>query len=85
MSIALVTLTLSTWTLARLVGRYDIHWLALLLCWTLIGAVVGQVLANLRGLLIGAASGLVVGTVLIFYDVFLWITFTLPPFPKYDF
>jgi hypothetical protein len=80
----MVLLTLVTWTGVRLLSRYDPHWSIVLLCCVLTGNVVGGILAGWRGLLPGAAIGLLTGAVLIPLDVFLWLVFTLPPHPEVD-
>jgi hypothetical protein len=77
-------LTFSAWTLARLVSKHDPHWAAFLTVWALIGSVMGMVLNGRRGILLGASVGLIVGAFFVFYDGFLWLYLTLPPYPKYD-
>jgi hypothetical protein len=84
MGLAIAVLVLSTWTFARLLARYDVHWTVFLLWSSLTGTAVGALLASGRGCLVGTAVGLAVGLLLIPLDVFLWLTFTLPPHPKVD-
>ncbi len=78
--LAIGVLTFSTWTLARLTSKYDAHLAAFLAIWAAIGLAVGAVLNGWRGAIAGAAAGLVVAATALFYDIFLWLYFTLPPY-----
>lgn len=80
---ALIALALSVWTLARLVSEQPPPFglVGFFLWWAATGAVVGGILDDARGALIGAGLGLVVGTIIIPFDIFLWRAAGLSPKP----
>jgi hypothetical protein len=84
-ALAMSSLFVSTWTIARLASRYDPHWAIVLIMFSAIGAVIGIIMANVRGAFIGACIGLAVGALVIPFEIMLWLEFTLPPYRQYDF
>jgi hypothetical protein len=74
------------WTLARFHSRDDIVSVGEHFIWTITtGAVIGALMSDTRGLLIGAGVGLAAGAFFLIFDGLLWLVFTLPPHPKIDF
>ncbi len=82
---AIGILILSTWTFARVISKWDIHWTFFVLACTAVGIVIGAIANNIRGALIGGTVGLVVSVPLLFFDMLLWLVLSLPPHLNVDF
>src|SRR5689334_9057013 len=59
-TLATSILVIVTWTLARLLSKWDIHWTLWVLVGSAVGAFVGAIANNGRGILVEGVVGLIV-------------------------
>ena len=77
--LAITVVSVSSWTAARLVSKFDFHWTLSLLCGAAIGGLVRSIGATRCKLWEAIVIGMAIGGFLLLYEMLLWFAFELPP------